>query len=399
MDIVKCDCCGSSRPSVKSLRRHLLSQHGRIYSVRAGVSAPFPGSLAELRQAQLHLARDRMNPRMRREYRATTSTPASGRVPSSRDNEVPISRGRGRARIRSTWASGPGTRSDGPTHRPVAVDDRLPSADRRRRATEPAPGPGRRAASPSPSRLRRRDGSSGRRVGRVSPSRSPAADAPSRPTAHPAGPPLSSSWASGAAAATSGASAAMGRPAGIESSSSADDTLLSDLSDGAVIHDLLEELYRESHWGATPTSSPPRAAPRASSTPDSATRPPQVDMGHSASMTEPPPIVLGTPLDVCPIPVCEIAAAVDAQPQLSAAQIVALITGRVRLDDRARALLVAAVDGAVACHRYQAERFAQQINTARQDPSWLPLLGQHPMLYQLSEIIRGRLNSALSRPF
>jgi cell wall assembly regulator SMI1 len=115
---------------------------------------------------------------------------------------------------------------------------------------------------------------------------------------------------------------------------------------------------------------------------------------------EPPPVVLGAPLEVCPLPVNEIAAAVDAQPNLSAAQIVELITGRVRLNERGRALLVAAVDGAVASHRYQAERLAQSINlAAEQDPGWLPLLAQHPMLKQLCEILQGRLTSALSRPF
>lgn len=156
--------------------------------------------------------------------------------------------------------------------------------------------------------------------------------------------------------------------------------------------------------------SPPVLAEERSSPPplgDSAVRPPQAGGSSSstsargdAAPTEPPVITLGEPLELCPIPASEIAAAVDAQPHLSTAQIVQLITTRVHMDDRSRALLVAMVDGAVAGHRCLAERVSAVINTAAtQDPAWIPLLSSRPILQQLAVMIQSKLTSAVNRPY
>ena len=68
MDIT-CDVCGSERPSVKSIRRHLLKDHGRVFISRRRCSAPFPGLQRELERAQEKLYQDRRNPANRQRNR------------------------------------------------------------------------------------------------------------------------------------------------------------------------------------------------------------------------------------------------------------------------------------------------------------------------------------------
>ena len=60
------DRYGSLRPSVKSLKRHLLSQHGLSYNSFRNCSKTFAGPPERLVRAQEALYRDRRKPAMRR---------------------------------------------------------------------------------------------------------------------------------------------------------------------------------------------------------------------------------------------------------------------------------------------------------------------------------------------
>ena len=69
-----CDMCGSDRPSLKSLRRHLLGAHSRQYDNRRHASMPFKGTSEQLLAAREKLYWDRRNPHDRRQHRQEMST-------------------------------------------------------------------------------------------------------------------------------------------------------------------------------------------------------------------------------------------------------------------------------------------------------------------------------------
>jgi len=60
--MINCDVCLSERPSIKSLRRHLLREHGCLFDSRRGRSLPYPGSEQELRRAQERQYQDQRIP-------------------------------------------------------------------------------------------------------------------------------------------------------------------------------------------------------------------------------------------------------------------------------------------------------------------------------------------------
>ena len=66
---MRCDVCAADKPSVRSLRRHLLKDHGRSYDGRRGQSVAYRGSSEQLQQAQERQHLDRRNPAARRRQR------------------------------------------------------------------------------------------------------------------------------------------------------------------------------------------------------------------------------------------------------------------------------------------------------------------------------------------
>jgi len=432
-----CDVCNEFRPSLKSLRRHLLSKHDRRFSVRTNCSEPYPPE--KLKAAREALSRDRLNPDRRRRLRQAAPASASCRVSAIRQGSQGFftrphaaGPGDGFRKPRSTHSSTRGTASSSRSSSGTAAGGR----DTGSRSSSTSSRRSRGDVRPSsPYAAAGRDGDTRRSHSRSSSSSSRNTRRDARPS--------SSSGAAGDGDARrsrdtfrkpetpkrSRSPRSHYRPAGLETSDSGSTTPATDLSDGAILDEFFDtHLTPQFPELADPQDSASLLQPSTSTAAgphvpvvDGDSRPaqhassvdivgdiaspssseaaasisevilaPQVPVDASSASPQDDPKPLPQPLDICPIPFDEIAAMIDTHPTSSSAVIVELLLRTRVFSERNRALVIAAVGAAVATHRLQAQRLIAIANLA---------LGCDPSGTQLWQDVSTRLNAASSRPY